>query len=77
MLLEILFRENQSNLVVDPTQEVLVHLVDLPADLVLQLLHLLVLHLVHLHAHHLLKNANHFPNNLQKQYYHHRQQLRP
>ena len=51
--------------------EVLVHLGDLPADLVLQLVHLLVLHLVYL-----LKNANHFPNNLQKQYYHHRQQLR-
>ena len=57
--------------------DVLVHLGDLPADLVLQLVHLLVLHLVHLHVHHLLKNANHFPNNLQKQYYHHRQQLRP
>merc|ERR1712052_39669 len=67
-----------SDLTLNSTPDhVLVHLGHLPDDLVLHLVHLLVLHLVHLHVHHLLKNANHFPNNFQKQYYHHRQKLRP
>ena len=59
---------------------------NLPGDVVLHLVHLPVLHLLHLlfphhlvqlHVHHLLNNINHFPNNFQKQHYHHRQKLRP
>ena len=48
---------------------VLVHLGHLPYGLVLHLVHILVTDL--------LNNINHFPNNFQKQYYHHRQKLRP
>ena len=43
---------------------VLVHLGDLPGDLLLLLEDLVVLHLVHLHVHHHLNNMNHLPNNL-------------
>ena len=59
-----------SDLTLNSTPDhVLVHLGHLPYDL--------VLHLVHLLVPDLLNNINHFPNNLQKQYYHHRQKLRP
>ena len=59
-----------SDLTLNSTPDhVLVHLDHLPYDL--------VLHLVHLLVPDLLNNINHFPNNLQKQYYHHRQKLRP
>ena len=67
----------RSDLTLNSTPDhVLVHLGHLPDDLVLHLVHLLVLQLVHLYVHD-LNNINHFPNNFQKQYYHHRQKLRP
>merc|ERR1712015_388322 len=66
-----------SDLTLNSTPDhVLVHLGHLPDDLVLHLVHLLVLQLVHLYVQD-LNNINHFPNNFQKQYYHHRQKLRP
>ena len=59
-----------SDLTLNSTPDhVLAHIGHLPYDL--------VLHLVHLLVPDLLNNINHFPNNLQKQYYHHRQKLRP
>ena len=56
---------NPSNISPNSTPDhVLVHLGDLPGDLLLLLEDLVVLHLVHLHVHHHLNNMNHLPNNL-------------